>query len=61
MNKEGVCPINGSQFECQKCKAIGQDGKCPYMRLDDWAEDTLRIMRKLAEVRLEKSNRRMVR
>jgi hypothetical protein len=59
--KEGVCPITQSMFECSSCKAIGRDGKCPYMKLDDWAEETLTVMKKLAEDRLEKSNRRMVR
>ena len=47
MNKE-TCPITAKPFNCQKCKSV-TDGKCPYMKLDDWAEETLGVMRKLVE------------
>jgi hypothetical protein len=48
------CPVTNKSFEtCQDCKAIGKDGKCPYMRLDEWSQETLSVMRKLAEDNLE--------
>lgn len=57
--KEGKCPITQKIFNCTTCKAIGEDGKCPYMKLDDWAEDTLKVMRKLVEDKIGKGTRRM--
>ena len=53
------CPIINASFRCQKCEAIGADGKCPYMRLDDWSQETLEVMRKLIRERNEKSSGRM--
>ncbi len=44
-----MCPITGKPFNCKHCKAIGKDGKCPYMRLDEWSEETLKVMRDLVE------------
>ncbi len=43
------CPITQKPFLCRHCKAIGKDGKCAYMRFDEWGAETLADMRKLVK------------
>ncbi len=47
--KRETCPITKKVFDCKHCQAIGLDGKCPYMRLDEWSEETLKVMRELVK------------
>ncbi len=54
VNKKELCPITRKVFECKTCKAVGEDGECPYMKLDEWSDNTLRTMRELAKWEVER-------
>ena len=52
--KKAICPITRKPFECNHCKAVGINGKCPYMIADEWIDDTFRTIRKLVEEEIKK-------
>ena len=47
--KREVCALTNKPFDCQECDLVDKSGKCPYMKLDDWCENTLHTMRKKIE------------
>ena len=55
---KAICPITKRVFDCQKCKAIVDGEKCPYMLRDEQTERELAFLRKVIErEKNEKSNR----
>ena len=50
MKKED-CPITGKPFDCEVCYVpdLKGDGKCSYMRGDEYIQDSLEEARMIAE------------
>ncbi len=47
--RKDICPITKKIFDCQKCKAIIDGEKCPYMFRDEQTERELKFLRKVVE------------
>ncbi len=47
--KKAICPVTKRVFDCQTCKAIVDNQKCPYMTRDDIAERDFKFVRKILE------------
>jgi RNA polymerase subunit RPABC4/transcription elongation factor Spt4 len=47
--KRALCPITKKVFDCQKCTAIVDGEKCPFMVRDEIAEKEFEFVRRVIE------------